>query len=129
MLRALAVGAWVTAGFVLAFGVAGIAVSALSVRFGTWLSVVTGVLGVGLVAVGAVMLSGREVSVRLPRAKLTVSDSPLGMFSYGVVYATVSLSCTLPVFLAAVATRSGPIRGSRLARRRLWPMRWGWVRC
>lgn len=104
VLRALAVGAWVTAGFVLTFGVAGIAVSALSVRFGTWLSVVTVVLGVGLVAVGAVMLSGREVSVRLPRAKLTVSDSPLGMFSYGVVYATVSLSCTLPVFLAAVAT-------------------------
>ncbi|MEI2717436.1 MAG: cytochrome c biogenesis protein CcdA, partial [Candidatus Nanopelagicales bacterium] len=60
VVRALAVGAWVTAGFVLTFGVVGIAVSALSVRFGTWLSVVTVVLGVGLVAVGSFMLSGRD---------------------------------------------------------------------
>jgi cytochrome c biogenesis protein CcdA len=102
--RALAVGAAVTMGFVVTFGMAGFAVSALSLRFGEWISALTVVLGVVLVGAGIVLLAGRKVLVRFPRAKLAVSGSPVGMFSYGIIYATVSLSCTLPVFMAAVAT-------------------------
>ncbi len=102
--RALGVGAAVTLGFVVTFGVAGLAVSALSLRFGQWISALTALLGVLLVVAGLVLLAGKKVSVRFPRAKLAVSGSPWGMFSYGIIYATVSLSCTLPVFMAAVAT-------------------------
>ncbi len=102
--RALVVGLAVTAGFVVVFGVMGFAVSALSLALGDWLSYVTIASGVLLLAVGVLLFAGREVSVRLPRARLSVSGSPRGMLAYGVVYATVSLSCTLPVFLAAVVS-------------------------
>jgi len=100
--RALFVGASVTVGFLIVFGVVGLAVSALSLRFGDWLSYVTVIAGVLLVGAGGVLLAGRDISVPLPRAKLSVSSSAPGMVAYGVVYATVSLSCTLPVFMAAV---------------------------
>lgn len=100
--RALVVGASVTVGFLAVFAVAGVAVSALSVTLGDWLSVLTGVSGLLLVLGGIYVLSGREFSARLPRANLQVSGSNKGMVAYGIVYATVSLSCTLPIFLAAV---------------------------
>jgi cytochrome c biogenesis protein CcdA len=104
--RALVVAAAVTAGFVAVFGAVGIAVSALSLSLGPWLSVVTMAAGVALLAVGVVQLVGRDVSLRVPRARLAVDRSVLGMAGYGVIYATVSLSCTLPVFLAAVVSAS-----------------------
>jgi cytochrome c-type biogenesis protein len=105
--RALFVGALLTLGFVATFGVVGMAVLMLSLRFGTWLSVITVALGIGLLVIGVLTALGREPVIRLPRARLRVDASPVGMVSYGVVYATVSLSCTLPVFLAAVGTAFG----------------------
>lgn len=105
--RALAVGALLTVGFVATFGIVGMAMLTLSLRFGSWLSVATVLLGVGLAVIGVLTALGREPVLRLPRAKLRVDSSPVGMVSYGVVYATVSLSCTLPVFLAAVGTAFG----------------------
>lgn len=102
--RALVVATAVTAGFVGVFGAVGIAVTLLSLSLGPWLSVVTLVAGAVLLIMGLVQLAGRDVSVRVPRARLTVDSSPLGMVAYGVIYATVSLSCTLPVFIAAVVT-------------------------
>jgi cytochrome c biogenesis protein CcdA len=102
--RALAVASAVTVGFVLVFGVAGLLVTVLSIGLGDWLSLVTVASGVLLLGVGGYLLAGREFSVNIPRARLTVDGSPRGMIAYGVIYATVSLSCTLPVFLAAVVS-------------------------
>lgn len=102
--RALLVGAAVTLGFVVVFGALGVAITALSFSLGPWLSVVTLVAGLALLVIGALLLAGKDVSVRLPRAQLTVTGSAAGMVAYGVVYATVSLSCTLPVFIAAVVS-------------------------
>lgn len=48
----------------------------------------------------AVGRAGRDFSVNIPRARLTVDGSPRGMVAHGVIHATVSPSCTLPVFLA-----------------------------
>jgi len=107
VVRALSVGALLTVGFVATFGVVGMAVLTVSLRFGSWLSVATVLLGVGLLVIGVLTGLGREPVIRLPRATLRVDSSPVGMVSYGVVYATVSLSCTLPVFLAAVGTAFG----------------------
>lgn len=101
---AVEVGAAVTAGFVAVFGTVGAAVTVLSVGLGPWLSVVTFVAGLVLLVVGVLLLSGRDVGVRLPRARLAISGSVSGMIGYGIVYATVSLSCTLPVFLVAVVS-------------------------
>jgi cytochrome c-type biogenesis protein len=102
--RALGVGLAVTVGFVLVFGVAGLLVTALAIGLGDWLSVVTMTSGVLLAVVGVLLLSGREFAVNAARIRLTVDGTPRGMVAYGVVYAVVSLSCTLPVFLAAVIT-------------------------
>lgn len=102
--RAVAVGGSMTLGFIAVFGVAGVAVTALSVALGPWLSTVTVVSGVLLVALGIALLSGREPRLPIPRARLRVDGTPRGMVVYGVVYATVSLSCTLPVFVAAVVS-------------------------
>ncbi|MEO6414045.1 MAG: cytochrome c biogenesis protein CcdA [Pedococcus sp.] len=102
--RAVVVGGAVTVGFVAVFGTVGAAVTLLSLSLGPWLSVVTLVAGLVLLVIGVLLLSGRDVSVRVPRARLKVSGSATGMVAYGVVYATVSLSCTLPVFIAAVVS-------------------------
>lgn len=102
--RAVAVGAAMTAGFVAVFGAAGVAVTALSVALGPWLSFVTLASGVLLVVIGVALLAGRDPSLRIPRARLKVDGTPRGMVAYGVVYATVYLSCTLPVFVAAVVS-------------------------
>ncbi|MGA8045501.1 MAG: cytochrome c biogenesis protein CcdA [Dermatophilaceae bacterium] len=102
--RALGVGLAVTVGFVLVFGVAGLLVTVLAIGLGDWLSYVTMASGVLLVVVGLLLLSGREFAMNAARIKLAVDGTPRGMVAYGVVYAVVSLSCTLPVFLAAVIT-------------------------
>lgn len=114
--RALIVGLSVTGGFVLVFGLAGLAVVGMSVSLGPWLSWVTLASGVVLVGAGSWLVSGHDLVLRVPRARLPVSGSIPGMAAYGVVYASVSLSCTLPVYLAAVTyvfsdPGSGPLAG------------------
>lgn len=100
--RALAVGASVTAGFVAVFGLAGILISGFAVQVSAWTPYATVVVGPLLVGLGIWLLSGRELSVRLPRWSRATDQGLVGMFTYGVIYATVSLSCTIPVFLVAV---------------------------
>ena len=102
--RALAVGAAVTAGFVAVFGALGAAIAALSLALGSWLAVLTLLSGAALAAIGAAQILGRDLWVRVPRARLRVNRSVAGMVGYGIIYATVSLSCTLPVFSAAVVS-------------------------
>lgn len=105
LVTALAVGGAVTLGFVVVFGVAGLLTSAFSVavqRVAPWISVP---IGLALMAMGVAVALGWKPAVRLPR--LAAGGSGRGLASmalYGASYATVSLSCTLPVFLAAVAT-------------------------
>ena len=102
--RGLAVGAAVTAGFVVVFGVVGTAVTQLSLSvqsFAPWLTVVLGAL---LCVLGVAMLMGFQPTLGLPRMGRLAGGRGLGsMFLFGISYATVSLSCTLPVFLTAVA--------------------------
>lgn len=100
--RALTVGLAVTSGFVAVFGVAGVLISGFAVQVDAWTPYVTVVVGPLLVVLGAWLLSGRELSLRLPRWSRSTDGGLVGMFLYGVIYATVSLSCTIPVFLVAV---------------------------
>ncbi len=121
VLRALLVGLVVSSGFVLLFGLAGVAISAA----GTALLAVTPLLGVlvgeAMIVLGAWMFVGREVpylgvfgrlAARLgdPR-KLGVR----GFFAFGLAYGAASLGCTLPAFLAVVgsgATAGGVASGA-----------------
>lgn len=100
--RALAVGAAVTTGFVAVFGLAGILISGFAVQVSAWTPYATVVVGPFLVALGVWLVTGHELSIRLPRWSRATDQGLFGMFTYGVIYATVSLSCTIPVFLVAV---------------------------
>ncbi len=115
VLRALAVGAAVTAGFVAVFGVAGLLLVVFSVSLGPWLGWVTLISGVLLTLVGGWMVFGRALSLGSIRVALPVSASVPGMAAYGVAYAVVSLSCTLPVFVAAVLGSVGAAGSSPIA--------------
>jgi cytochrome c biogenesis protein CcdA len=100
--RALAIGAAVTAGFVAVFGLAGLLISGFAVQVNAWTPYLTVVVGPLLVLLGMWLLTGHEPVLRLPRWSRSVDGGLVGMATYGVIYATVSLSCTIPVFLVAV---------------------------
>ncbi len=100
--RALAVGAAVTTGFVAVFGLAGILISGFALQVSAWTPYATVAVGPLLVALGIWLVTGHELSIRLPRWSRVPDQGLVGMFTYGVIYATVSLSCTIPVFLVAV---------------------------
>jgi hypothetical protein len=75
---------------------------------------VTVAIGVVLVALGAWLLSGRELTALTPRpvGVRWVPTARLGsMYGYGVSYAIASLSCTIAPFLAVTAAgfRGGSI--------------------
>ena len=107
--RAVWVTIVVTSGFALLFGVVGLLISAggafLS-GFMPWISVIVGTM---LVFLGIWILFGKSFSFTFmlkvannigdPR-KLTLK----GFFLFGVAFGAISLSCTLPIFLAIVGS-------------------------
>ncbi len=103
--RALAVGATATAGFMVVFGLLGVilkpALDAIQERL-PWVTIV---LGIALVLVGVALMAGRSITLRLPSPKRGARDSELGsVFLFGISYALVSLSCTIPLFVGVVST-------------------------
>jgi cytochrome c biogenesis protein CcdA len=105
VLRALAVSAAVTLGFVVVFGIMGILWSSVSSWLGTRLPWFTMAVGVVLVGLGIAMLRGFEPIVNLPKLQLSERRRELSsMFLYGVSYAIASLSCTIGVFIAVTST-------------------------
>ncbi|NQU38122.1 MAG: cytochrome c biogenesis protein CcdA [Actinobacteria bacterium] len=106
--RSLRVSASMTAGFIAVFTVIGLLISTLAWQITAYTPYVTLIVGPLLVALGIYLTTGRELKLRIPRLRGKVGASPVGMFMYGMTYATVSLSCTLPIFLVAVvgATRT-----------------------
>jgi cytochrome c biogenesis protein CcdA len=105
ILRALAVGASMTAGFLVVFGVLGLVLEPALTTINRRLPWVTILLGIVLLALGVAMLAGRTLSVRLPRFGRGPESRELSsVFLFGISYALVSLSCTLSLFTAAIST-------------------------
>jgi len=104
VLRALGVGAAMTAGFVVVFGLLGLVLEPIMSSITDKLPWVTIVLGIVLVVLGIRLLMGREITLQLPK----ISKGPEGrefgsVFLFGISYALVSLSCTLSLFIAAIS--------------------------
>lgn len=119
--RGLVIGAVVSGGFLLVFGVVGVLVT-LGLRsiidLIPWAAIVIGG-GVGLL--GIAMLAGYEPVVSLPKLRRTGSGrDQSAVFLFGISYAVASLSCTLPIFLTVVA---GAIRRVQARRGDLGRMR------
>ena len=108
----LALGALVTAGFLLVFVLAGVLVSLGAgslARVFPWATIAVGAV---LVVLGLRLYLGGNVSLRVPRLEAArVAGSYRAMFVYGIAYALASLGCTLPIFLIAVgaALGAGPL--------------------
>lgn len=101
--RALLAGASVSAGFAVVFGVLGFLFEA-GARLATgWMPPIMAAVGLLMAVAGVSTLFGHPPVLRLPAPRMRAGRSILAMALYGVAYATGSLSCSLPLFLAAVA--------------------------
>jgi len=112
--RALLVGGAVTAGFMAVFVVVG----AITSWFTSWLvanaKYVTGIAGVVFIVIGIAMLFGFKPSFAAPGGLSRVGQrdqTVRSMFVYGVVYAVVSLSCTLVLFVPLLFDGDGLVAG------------------
>ncbi len=107
MMRAIGVALTLTAGFVAVFGAFGLLFETVLSQ-GTVLDhigYVTIVIGVAMGLLGLWMLAGRAVNLRLPKFSRGTGGRGLGsMFMFGISYAVASLSCTIGLFIAAVAS-------------------------
>lgn len=105
--QALLVGAAVTLGFVVLFGIAGTLIgfgASFVVSYIPWIGLLIGVL---LTLTGAWLVGGGKVYTGIAaRAASRIGDpsqvSFRGYFLFGISYGTASLSCTLPIFLAVL---------------------------
>ncbi|MEX0768285.1 MAG: cytochrome c biogenesis CcdA family protein [Microthrixaceae bacterium] len=105
VLRALTVSASVTLGFLVVFGIMGLAWSSVSGLIGRRLPYITIVVGIALIIMGIAMLRGFEPLIKLPGVELSSEGRKLtSMFVYGISYAIASLSCTIPIFIGIVFT-------------------------
>ena len=101
--RSLWVALSVAAGFLLVFSLAGVAIHQLQASVYVWAPWATIVIGGGLVVLGFAMLRGYEPVLSLPKLdRGGRSQDGRSMLVFGMSYAVASLSCALPVFLAAV---------------------------
>jgi cytochrome c biogenesis protein CcdA len=101
--RSLGVGLTVSAGFLLVFGLAGLAIYHLQASIYEWVPWATIVIGVLLAVLGFAMLRGFEPVVSLPKLQRGGRDQDVrSMFVFGISYAVTSISCALPLFTSAV---------------------------
>lgn len=115
--RALLVGAVTTAGFMLVFGTIGTAIGLGARELTRALPWAGLVIGVALVLAGAAVLAGGHLRLRLPQLRYRSTGGGLrGDVLFGIGYGTASLSCTLPIFLAATGSAvTGSFAGSALS--------------
>lgn len=113
--RAIRVSLAVSSGFVVVFGVIGVALEVFSLTIEPYLPYVVAVMGLALMVLGVAMLRGFQPSVSLPHLDKGGRTRELrSMALFGVSYAIASLSCTLPVFLLNVVnafSAEGPAQG------------------
>jgi cytochrome c biogenesis protein CcdA len=101
--RALRIGLMVSSGFIVVFGLAGVALtlglqSLIDVL--PWLALA---VGVAVLVLGLAMVRGFHLNVRIPTVRGAKKQrTNRSMFLFGVSYAVASLSCTLPVFLSLI---------------------------
>jgi len=104
------VGASVTAGFVVLFGMVGIIIGlgarAAVVDILPWLGLIIGTV---LVITGSWMVGGGKLHTGFAAQAASHMGNPgqvnvKGYFLFGLSYGTASLSCTLPIFLSVIGT-------------------------
>ncbi len=102
--RALAASTAMTGGFVAVFGLFGLVLAPVSGQIQQRLPWFTIGLGLLLVALGAVLLAGRQLPALVPKPRRAprLRRAWPAMTAFGAAYALASLSCTIGPFLAIV---------------------------
>lgn len=114
--RALLVGGVTTAGFMLVFGTIGTAIGLGARELTRALPWAGLMIGVALALAGAAVLAGGHLRLRLPQLRRGPRGGLRGDVLFGIGYGTASLSCTLPIFLAATGSAvTGSLAGSALS--------------
>ncbi len=105
VLRAVAVAAAVSVGFVIVFATVGLVIDSIASEARRQLPWVTIVIGGLLIAGGIAALMGWKprIAVRGPQFSTASNNTPV-MIGYGATYAIASLSCTIGPFLAVTGT-------------------------
>mgnify|MGYP002628287574 FL=1 len=105
--RAVAATLAMTLGFLAVFAAFGTVTVSVASTLQRYLPIVTVVIGVALIGVGAALLAGKELHMPLPAAATSARLAPTArlwsMFGYGMAYAVASLACTVGPFLAITA--------------------------
>ena len=110
LLRGLEISFAVTLSFVILFGLVGVALSLTTSAVGAYFRWIGLGVGVLLVLTGGAMLAGGHLYLGAAQrlgARLGARAAQRGIrayAAYGLAYAACSLGCTLPVFLAVVAS-------------------------
>jgi len=108
LLRAVRFSTGMTVGFVAVFGLFGIVVTPLALSIEKYLPVVTVLVGLGLVALGAWLLLGHSMAVPgLAGRGSGPTTRWVSQVGYGITFALASLSCTIAPFLAVTSTALG----------------------
>lgn len=100
--RGLLAGLCMTGGFVIVFGLIGAAASGTLQLLTGWTGWVMILLGGAMIALGVRGLAVGNLSIPVPRIRFASGRTALAMGGFGAAYAIASLSCALPLFLAAV---------------------------
>ena len=107
VVRAIVVGLTLTAGFVAVFGTFGVLFETVLSQGAVLdrIGYVTMAVGAGMALLGVWLLTGRSINLRLPKVSRATDGRGLSsVFLFGVSYAVVSLSCTIGLFIGAVAS-------------------------
>ena len=105
--KAVLVGAVVTLGFIVLFGIAGLIIGGGArqvIDIIPWIGLTIGIV---LALVGGWLLSGGKIYTAIAQQASTKFGDPSnvgvkGYFLFGLSYGTASLSCTLPIFIAVL---------------------------
>ena len=107
MVRALGVALTLTAGFVAVFGAFGLLFETVLSQGAVLDRIGYVTIGVGVIMalLGVWLLMGRVINLRLPKLSAGTGGRNMGsVLMFGISYAVVSLSCTIGLFIATVAT-------------------------
>ena len=107
--RAILMGLAATAGFIAVFGAVGLALAAGGRVIGDFLPFAGLGVGVAIAALGVWLLVSRRKLAILAAGRVNLGGGRglPQVFLFGISYAVASLSCALPIFLAAVGIVAG----------------------
>ena len=106
LVRALQMGAIITAAFVVTFGLAGLVITGGGRFIVHWVGWAGVAVGFALIALGTFQLVTRRsiFAVTTSNVRVQRSATTRGVIAFGIAYAVASLGCTLPVFMIVVGS-------------------------